>query len=66
MGEPKSINLMAYQQWHLPGHDKQGRTISIEKASKSAPYVATLWEDGLPVTRKPMETQRALEIIATL
>jgi hypothetical protein len=57
---------MAYQQWRIPGHDGQGRTISIEKAAKASPYLASLWELGLPVTRKPISDSRALQIIATL
>jgi hypothetical protein len=57
---------MAYQQWRIPGHDGKGRTISIEKADKASPYVATLWEQGLPVTRKPISDSKALQIIATL
>jgi len=57
---------MAYQQWRIPGHDGKGRTVSIEKADKASPYVATLWEQGLPVTRKPIPDSKALQIIATL
>jgi hypothetical protein len=57
---------MAYQQWYIPGQDKQGRTISIEKSDSSSPYVATLWEQGLPVTRKPLTTEKALSIINQL
>jgi hypothetical protein len=57
---------MAYQQWRIPGHDGKGRTMSIEKADKASPYVATLWEQGLPVTRKPISDSKALQIIATL
>jgi hypothetical protein len=57
---------MPYQQWRIPGHDSQGRTISIEKADKASPYVATLWEQGLPVTRKPIPDSKALEIISSL
>jgi hypothetical protein len=57
---------MSYQQWRIPGHDGQGRTISIEKADKASPYVATLWEQGLPVTRKPISDSKALEIISSL
>jgi hypothetical protein len=57
---------MAYQQWRIPGHDGKGRTMSIEKADKASPYVATLWEQGLPVTRKPISDSKALQIISSL
>ncbi len=57
---------MAYQQWRIPGHDGRGRTMSIEKADKASPYVATLWEQGLPVARKPISDSKALEIISSL
>jgi hypothetical protein len=55
---------MPYQQWIIPGTNNLGHSISIDKASRSDPYVATLWEHGIPVTRKPIPTDKALRIIA--
>jgi hypothetical protein len=55
---------MAYQRWTIPGTDGHGRTISIEKENKHAPYVATLWEKGIPITRRPIPDDRAQAIIA--
>jgi hypothetical protein len=55
---------MPYQKWIIPGTSNLGHSISIEKANQADPYVATLWEDGIPVTRKPIPTEKALKIIA--
>ncbi len=57
---------MAYRKWTIPGQSVRGHTLSIEKADSKSPYVATLWEGGLPVARKPISDEKALAAIATL
>lgn len=57
---------MAYKKWIIPGTNDRGQSMSIEKENRQAPYVATLWERGIPVARKPVPDDRALAIIAEL
>jgi hypothetical protein len=57
---------MAYQSWKIPGRNEQGHTMSIERADTRSPYVATLWEDGIPIARRPIADERARAIIAGL
>lgn len=57
---------MPYRKWIIPGHNERGQSLSIEKASHADPYIVTLWEQGLPVARKPISEEKALKAIAEL
>lgn len=63
---PTATAAMAYKKWIIPGCNERGQSLSIEKASHADPYVVTLWEQGLPVARKPIPAEKALKAIAGL
>jgi hypothetical protein len=55
---------MPYQKWVLPGRTSRGHSLSIERADETTSYVATLWEDGIPIARKPIADDKAQAAIA--